>query len=91
MDTIRSANVILLRLLITYVYFFQVLSFCVSTYAARWALMAVSTKTVSNTKEYEGTNKLAKITFIYTEKHANREDASVQCIFLRPIACEERN
>jgi hypothetical protein len=71
--------------------FFQVLSFCVSTYAARWTLMAVLTKTASNTKEYDETNTLTKITFIYSEKHANRQDASVQCIFFRPIACEERN
>ena len=73
------------------VFFFQVLSFCVSTYAARWALMAVLIKTASNTKECEGTNTLAKITFIYSEKNANSEDASVQCIFLGPVACEERN
>jgi hypothetical protein len=52
--------------------------------------MGVSTKTASNTKEYEGTNTLAKITYMH-EKHANSEEASVQCIFLCPIACEERN
>jgi hypothetical protein len=53
--------------------------------------MAESTKTASDTKEYEGTNTLAKITFIYNQKHANSEEASVQCIFLRPMACDERN
>ena len=53
--------------------------------------MAVPTETASNMKEYEGTNKLAKLTFNYNGKRANREEASVQCIFIRPIACEERN
>ena len=53
--------------------------------------MAVSTKTASNTKNCEGTNTLANITFIYNEKHANSEEASVQCIFLRPVVCEELN
>ena len=93
MGAIRFANVIPLRLFITYVFFFffQVLSFCVSTYAARWTLMTESTKTASNTKEYEGKNTLAKITFNYNEKHGKSEEASVQCISLRPIACEERN
>ena len=62
-----------------------------STYAACWTLMAASTKTASNTKEYEGRNTLAKITFVYNEKHANKEEASVQCIFFRPIGCEEKN
>jgi hypothetical protein len=59
MDAVRSANVILLRLLITYlmsIFFPQLLSFRVSTYAARWTLMAETTKTANNTKEYEGTN-----------------------------------
>jgi hypothetical protein len=53
--------------------------------------MAVSTETAGNAKKYEGTNTLAKITSIYNEKHSNSEEASIRCIFFRPIACEERN
>jgi hypothetical protein len=89
-DVPRKGLVVITSLLIC-LCVVEVLSFCVSTYAARWTLMAESIKTASNTKEYEGTNRLAKITFIYDEKGANSEDASVQCIFLRPIASEEWN
>jgi hypothetical protein len=53
--------------------------------------MAESTKTASNMKDYERTNKLAKTTYMYNQKHAKSAEASVQCIFFRPIACEERN
>lgn len=71
----------------------EVLNFCVSTYAARWTLMVASTKTANNTKECKGTNTLAKITYTYNKKQNNAKiaEASVQCIFLRPIACEDRN
>jgi hypothetical protein len=72
-------------------YFFQVLSFCVSTYAVRCIRTAVSTNTTNIIKECDLTKKPVKNTNIYNEKQNNAKKAEVlfKCNVLRPIVRNE--